>query len=231
MSESGSPMQPGLGTPPSKTGPRPLPEMDSTAVYLKLALQNNRGIWQLLNISLNLCTGENKSPFGAGTVCLCSFSTSTLIFCCCKHCLLVVACASFGTDGLVLGGSVRSKELDVMIHMGPFQTEVFNTSTALIHRLQKMHSHENSTQNVQWMGWTLGLCELLHALGKHHAFQNSWLCQRQAMKPNLLPQASRKTLQGTQKEKYFAMHCTAIGKYLTGRSPGCISGEKKKKKK
>lgn len=207
MSESGSPTQPGLGTPPFKTGPRPLPEMDSTAVYLKLALQNNRGIWQLLNISPNLCRGENTSPFGAGTLCLCSFSTSALIFCCCKHCLLVVVCASFGTDGLVLGGSVRNKELDAMIHMGPFHPEMFYTALILIHSLQEMHRHENSMHS-QWMGWTLGLCGLLHALGKHQAFQKSWLCQRQTIEPNPLPQASTKTLQGTQKEKY--LQCIAL---------------------
>lgn len=82
--------------------------------------------------------------------------------------------------------------LEVMIHMGPFQPEMFYTSTALIHSLQEMHRHENSNYS-QWMGWTLGLCRPLHALGKHHTFQKSWLCQRQTMKPNPLPQASTET--------------------------------------
>lgn len=65
-SESGTPTQPGLELHPSKLGP----EMDSTAVYLKSALQNNAGIQQLLSVSLSLCTGASTSPFGAGTVCL-----------------------------------------------------------------------------------------------------------------------------------------------------------------
>lgn len=38
---------------------------------------------------------------------------------------------------------MRSKELDVRIHMGPFQAEMFCTSTALIYNLQKVHRHEN----------------------------------------------------------------------------------------
>lgn len=76
-------------------------------------------------------------------------------------------------------------------------------------------------------GWTLALCGLLHALGKHQAFQKPWLCQRQARKPNPLPQARTKTL---QKVKYFAMHFSAVGKYQRGRSPGCICEKEKKKK-
>lgn len=96
-----------------------------------------------------------------------------------------------------------------MIHMGAFQPEMFDTFTALIHSLQGMHRHENSIHS-QWMGWTLGLCGLLHALGKHQAFQKPWLCQRQGTEPNPLLQASTKTLQGTQREKYFAINCTAI---------------------
>lgn len=76
-------------------------------------------------------------------------------------------------------------------------------------------------------GWTLALCGLLHALGKHQAFQKPWLCQRQARKPNPLPQARTKTL---QKVKYFAMHFSAVGKYQRGRSPGCICEKEKKRK-
>lgn len=87
-------------------------------------------------------------PFRSRNSLLAFISTSTLIFWTLSLCLLAVACVSFSTDGLVLGGSVRSKELDVMIHMGPFQSEKFYTSTALIHNLQGTHRRELHPQPV-----------------------------------------------------------------------------------
>lgn len=88
-----------------------------------------------------------------------------------------------------------------------------------------MHRHENS-KHSQWMGWTLGLCGLLDPLCKHYTFQKSWLCQRQAMKPNPLPQATKKPSRAPRKRN--TLQCIAA---IEGRSPGCICGEKIKNKK